>query len=35
MISIIMAVFNEEKYVRQAIESILAQSYRDLEVNCG
>lgn len=32
MISIIMAVFNEEKYVRQAIESILAQSYRDLEL---
>lgn len=32
MISIIMAVYNEEKYIRQAIESIITQSYRNLEL---
>lgn len=32
MISVILAVFNGEKYVSQAIESILSQTYRDLEL---
>ena len=32
MISIVMAVYNEEKYIRQAIQSILAQSYQNLEL---
>lgn len=32
MISIVMAVYNEEKYIRQAIESIITQSYRNLEL---
>ncbi|MCJ7658159.1 MAG: glycosyltransferase family 2 protein [Anaerolineales bacterium] len=32
MISVIMPVYNTEKYVSQAIESILIQTYRDLEL---
>lgn len=32
MISIIMPVYNEEKYVKQAVASVLEQSYRDLEL---
>ena len=32
MISIIMIAFNVEPYVRQAIESVLAQTYRDFEL---
>lgn len=31
-ISIIMAAYNAEKTIRQAIESVLAQSYRDFEL---
>ena len=30
-ISVIMAVYNEEKYIREAIESILNQTFRDFE----
>ena len=32
MVSILMPVFNEEKYISQAIESILSQTYPNLEV---
>lgn len=32
MISIIMPVYNEEKYIKQAVASVLEQSYRDLEL---
>ena len=31
-ISVIMPVFNEEKYIRKAIESVLAQTFSDFEV---
>lgn len=31
-VSVILCVYNEEKYVRQAIESILGQSLTDLEL---
>lgn len=31
ILSVIMSVFNEEKYVRETVESILNQSFRDLE----
>lgn len=30
-ISVIMSVYNEERYVQEAIESVLAQTYRDFE----
>lgn len=30
-VSVVMAIYNTERYLRQAVESILAQSYRDLE----
>lgn len=32
LISVIVPVYNIEKYVRNCIESILAQSYKNLEV---
>lgn len=32
MISVIVAVYNAEKYLRKCVESILQQSYRDIEV---
>ena len=32
MVSIIMAVYNGEKYIEQAIESVLSQTYKDLEL---
>lgn len=32
MISIIMIAFNVEAYIRQAIESVLAQTYKDIEL---
>ena len=30
-ISVIMSVYNAEKYIAQAIESILQQSFKDFE----
>ena len=30
-ISVIMSVYNAEKYLREAVESILNQSYKDFE----
>lgn len=33
LVSVIMPVFNEEQYVRDAIESILEQTYQNLELN--
>ena len=32
MISVIVPVYNEEKYLKQCVDSLLAQSYRDLEI---
>ena len=32
LISVIVPVYNTEKYVRRCVESILGQSYRDLEI---
>ena len=32
--SIIVPVYNCEKYLRQCIDSLLNQSYRDLEIIC-
>ncbi|WP_294156559.1 glycosyltransferase [uncultured Clostridium sp.] len=32
MVSIIIAVYNGEKYIEQAIESVLSQTYKDLEL---
>ena len=32
MISIIVPVYNVEPYLRKCLDSILAQTYRDLEV---
>lgn len=32
MISILMPVFNEEKYIKEAIDSVLTQSYQDFEL---
>ena len=34
MISIIIPVFNAEKYLRVALESVLTQTYTDFEVLC-
>ena len=34
MVSIIVPVYNCEKYLRQCIDSLLNQSYRDLEIIC-
>ena len=31
-ISVVMPVYNGEKYLREAIESILNQTYRDFEL---
>ena len=33
-ISVIMPVFNAEKYLKEAIDSVLNQSFRDIEVLC-
>src|SRR5713101_4897757 len=30
-VSVVMAVYNGDKYLREAIDSILAQTYRDFE----
>lgn len=32
LISIIVPIYNSEKYLRQCIESILKQSYKNIEV---
>lgn len=32
MISVIVPVYNEEKYLKQCVDSLLAQSYRNLEI---
>lgn len=32
LISVIVPVYNVEQYLRQCIESILKQSYREIEV---
>nr|WP_294404661.1 glycosyltransferase [uncultured Clostridium sp.] len=32
MVSVIIAVYNGEKYIEQAIESVLNQTYKDLEL---
>lgn len=32
LISIIVPIYNVEKYIRTCIESILAQTYRNVEV---
>ena len=32
LVSIILGVYNQEKYVRKAIESILEQSYQNIEI---
>ena len=32
MISVIVPVYNVEKYLRQCLDSIVAQTYRDLEI---
>lgn len=34
MISVIVAVYNAEKYLRQCLDSIICQTYRDLEIIC-
>src|ERR1043166_4865427 len=31
-VTVLMSVYNDEKYVREAIDSILAQSFRDFEL---
>lgn len=33
-ISVVMPIYNAEKYVAEAIESVLAQTYQDLELIC-
>ena len=35
MISILLAVYNGEKYLRRSIESVLNQSYKDFEILIG
>ena len=35
MISILLAVYNGEKYIRKSIDSILNQSYKDFELLIG
>ena len=32
MISVIMPVYNGEKYLRQSIESVIQQTYKDWEL---
>lgn len=32
LVSILMPMFNEEKYIRESIESVLGQSYRNIEI---
>lgn len=34
MVSVIIGVYNREKYLRQCVESVLCQTLRDLEVIC-
>ena len=32
LISVIVPIYNTEKYLRQCIDSIISQSYRNIEV---
>ena len=32
LISVVVPIYNAEKYIRRCVDSILAQSYRNLEV---
>jgi glycosyltransferase involved in cell wall biosynthesis len=34
LISVIMPVYNTEKYVRESIESVLSQTYKNIEIIC-
>lgn len=34
LVSVIIPVFNAEKYVREAVESVLSQTYKDIELIC-
>ena len=34
MISVIINVYNGEKYIKRCIDSVLAQSFKDYEVIC-
>ena len=34
MVSVIVPVYNSEKYLRESIESLLAQTYKDIEIIC-
>lgn len=31
-VSVIIPVYNDEKYIRQCVDSIIGQTYRDLEI---
>lgn len=32
MISVVLATYNDEKYIKEAIDSVLDQTYRDFEL---
>lgn len=33
-VSVLMAAYNSEKYIREAIESLLSQTYKDIQIIC-
>lgn len=35
MVSVLLAVYNGDKYLRRSIESVLNQTYEDLELLIG
>ena len=35
MISVVVAIYNIEDYLRQCIESLIAQTYTDMEIILG